>query len=351
MHWLDKTPGIRVISAGLLALSLQPTLAAETTPQEAIPVTAQPLAELATYPQYRAPASVVSDNDSRISAEVSARIIAIPVRVGDIVKKGDVLVRLDQTDLKLALAREAAAIDALQARIELADYQLVRARSLSKKKAVPEELLKQRESELNSLHAQLSGQKVALAQAKRRLEKSTVRAPFDASISARLAHVGELASPGSALVQLIDRKHVEVSAQLQAQLALSLPLAKQIELVTPQRRYPLTLRTIAPSFDPQSRTREARLRFSADAALPGSAGELVWRSEHASLPAELLSRRKGQLGVFVIDSEAGKEHAKFIPLPAAEEGRPVAVSFPQQMPVITLGRFRLNDGDAVRTGQ
>jgi len=324
---------------GLLLLAALPVLATE-----AIPVAVQPLAELAVYPQFRAPASVLSDNDSRISAELSARIIEIPVRVGEVVKKGAILARLERTDFELALAREEAALQALQARIELADYQLSRARSLSRKKVVSEELLKQRESELSSLRAQLAGQEVALTQAKRQLEKCTVRAPFEAIISERLAHVGELASPGSALMQIVDNRHLEVSAQLQAPLAQSLPQAERPELVTPQRRYPLTLRRIVPAFDTRARTREARLQFTADAALPGSAGELVWRSQQPHLPAELLSRRDARLGVFIVDGD----RARFIPLPRAEEGRPAAISLPGQTPVITLGRFRLQDGDAVR---
>ncbi len=338
----------RALLAGLLALAALPAFTAraaasgETLP--AIPVAAQPLAELAVYPQFRAPASVVSDNDSRISAELSARIEAIPVRVGEVVKKGAVLVQLDRRDFELALAREEAALEALRARLELAEYQLSRARALSRKQAVSEELLKQRQSELDHLRAQRAGQEVALMQARRQLEKCTLRAPFEAVIRERLANVGELARPGSPLLQIVDNRHLEVSAQLQADLARSLPQAERPELVTPRQRYPLALRRIMPAFDPRAHTREARLRFSADSALPGSAGELVWRSTQAHLPAELLSRRDGRLGVFVVDGES----ARFIPLPGAEEGRPAAVSLPGQTPVVTLGRFRLQDGDAVR---
>ncbi len=338
----------RTLLTGLLVLAILPPFAAGRTaagePAEAIPITAQPLTELAVYPQLRAPASVLSDNDSRISAEVSARIIEIPVRVGEVVEKGALLARLDGTDFELALAREEAALQALRARLELADYQLSRARTLSRKQAVSEELLKQRETDLSNLRAQLAGQEVALAQAKRRLEQCTLRAPFAAVISERLASVGELAGPGSALLQIIDNRHLEVSAQLQAALADSLPRAERPELVTSQRRYPLVLRRIVPAFDPRARTREARLQFSAEHALPGSAGELVWRSQQPHLPAELLSRRDGRLGVFIVDGE----RAKFIPLPQAEEGRPALVSLPEQTPVVTLGRFRLQDGDAVK---
>ncbi len=332
--------------AGLLTLATLPSFAA-TDATETIPVAAQPLAELAIYPQYRAPASVISDNDSRISAEISARIIDIPVRVGEVVEKGALLVQLERTDFELALAREETVLQALLARIELADYQLSRAHALSQKKVVSEELVKQRESELSNLRAQLAGQEIALTQARRQLEKCTVRAPFEAIVSERLAQIGELASPGSALVQIVDNRHLEVSAQLQAPLAQSLPQATRPELVTSQQRYPLNLRHIVPVFDPRARTREARLRFSADTALPGSAGELVWRSERPHLPAELLNHRDGHLGVFV----AADGRAKFVPLPDAEEGRPAAVSFSSQTPIITLGRFRLQDGNPIALSQ
>ena len=332
---------LRLILASLLALALP--VAAE----EAIPVQARPLAELAVHAEYRAPASVVSDNDSRLSAEVAARIVEIPVRVGEVVERGALLARLEAKDHELALAREEAALRALQARMELARYQLDRARSLSRKKVVSEELLTQRESELNGLRAQLDGQQAAVAQARRRLDKTTLRAPFAAVITARLASVGELASPGTPLLRIVDNRHLEVSAPLQARLADSLPRAGQPELVTPLARYPLKLRTITPAFDPVSRTREARLTFTNEAALPGSAGELVWRSTRPALPAELLIRRQGRLGVFVV--EEGR--AKFVPLPDAEEGRPAAVSLPAQTPIVTLGRFRLQDGDPVALRQ
>lgn len=357
----QRPPSRRPVSARLLALLLFPLLlvlatlpapaAADARESAAIPVKTQTLAELAVYPQYRAPASVVSDNDSRISAEVSARITAIPVRVGETVKKNAVLAQLDRRDFELALAREEATLQTLQSRIALAEYQLKRTLSLARKNVVSEELLKQRQTDLDTLRAQLKGQQIAVKQARRQGEKCTLRAPFAGIISARLANVGELARPGSAVVQLIDNRAVEVSAQLQAQLAQSLARAQAIEWVDARQRLPLALLRIAPVFDPRARTREARLQFTADAALPGSAGELVWRSQRSHLPAELISRRAGQLGVFVVsaNSDTGRDaqRATFIALPQAEEGRPVLVSLPGETAIVTLGRFRLQNNDAV----
>jgi len=54
--------------------------------------TVKTLERLAIYPESRTVAQVVPDNESRIAAEVSARIDEIPVRLGQAVRKGDVLV-------------------------------------------------------------------------------------------------------------------------------------------------------------------------------------------------------------------------------------------------------------------
>ena len=79
----------------LLILSLfgATSVAAQTTP-----VATQSFDQLAIYPQKEAFATVISLNDSRIAAEVTARIVDIPVEVGQVVPKGATLVRLDARD-------------------------------------------------------------------------------------------------------------------------------------------------------------------------------------------------------------------------------------------------------------
>lgn len=338
-----------LVPLGAALLSLPTAFAADTTQPEAtaapIPVEVRPLGELAVYPQRRAPATVVSDNNSRLNAEVAGRIREVRVRVGDNVQAGAVLVVLDDADLLLALRREQAALDALQADLDLARYQLERARTLSRQQAVSEELLRQREAAVAGLQARTAGQAAALAQAERRLAKTRLHAPFAGLVSERLAQVGELASPGSPLLRLVDLEHLEVSARLGADLAAHLP--PRVELDTNGRRYALRLRRLLPVFDTRARTREARLAFVAATAPVGSAGELVWRETRPAIPAALLLRREGQLGVFVV--EAGQ--ARFRPLPDAEAGRPALTDLPASTLLVTAGRFRLADGAKVSPGR
>lgn len=307
------------------------------------PVTTRTLAEAAFHPERSAPAAVVSLNDSRLSAELTARITEIPVQVGEAVKAGQVLVRLDARDYELAVEQAQASLKGLDARVRLAESQLGRAGALLEQKNISEELYNQRQAELDVLLAEREAQQVALATARRNLERATLRAPFPAVVLERLGHVGEYARPGDPLLRVVDTQRIELSAAVQANDVTSLQAAKGLQFKGQGRSYTVRLRALVPVYEARERTREARLRFEGQAAFPGAAGRLVWTEPQLHLPPDLVVRRGGQLGVFVL---AGAK-AVFAPLDGAEEGRPVAVNLPQSTRVIVDGRHVLQDGDAV----
>jgi RND family efflux transporter MFP subunit len=309
----------------------------------AVPVTTKPLRDVAVYPQVSVPASALSLNDSKVSAEVRAVILDVPAQVGQIVKEGDVLMRLDATDYQLAVQRAQAALNGVHAKLELAEFQLERAQKLTQQEAVSEELLKQRTAEVKSLQAELQAQQNALQSAQRDLKRCEIRAPFRAVVKERLAFVGELANPGMPLLRLLDVEHMEVSAKVQADDVESLQAAKTPQFSAQGKDYALRLRVVTAAYDPLERSREARLLFTGAAALPGAAGNLVWRDARAHVPADLLVRREGKLGVFI--AESGK--ARFIALPEAQEGRPALANIAPDKPVIVDGRFSVKDGDEI----
>ena len=111
--------------------------------------------------------------------------------------------------------------------------------------------------------------------------------------------------------------------------------------------WPVKLLRLSPVINSQGRTRQARFTFVSDAPSVGRSGELVWSVGEGMLPSNLISRRNGVLGVFLLDE--GK--ARFEPLPGAQEGRPVSVNIPANTFVITLGRERLQDGALLNVQQ
>ena len=322
----------------LLALLCAPALAAP-----ALAVKTRPLSELAIYPQREASAQVVSLNLAKLSAELAARIDRIPVEPGQRIAKGAVVAQLDCADTQIAAQRAQAALASSQARLQLARLQLQRSTELAAKNFISSDALDAKQTEVAVVAAEVRLDTAARAAAQRDVGKCTLRSPFPAIVEARLAQVGELASPGTPIVQLWDTSRLQLSVQVQAADASLLAQARPA-FVSQGREYAVKLLRVSPAVNLASRTHEARFAFAQSAPAPGSNGVLRWRDPRAFVPADYLTRRAGRLGVFVVSGRT----ARFVPLPGAQEGRPAsAAALPANAALVTDGRFALQDGMAV----
>jgi RND family efflux transporter MFP subunit len=322
-------------------------IGASSAGAQAISVTTQPFADVSIYPQRNAFATVITLNNSRISAEVTARIVEIPVEVGQVVRKGATLARLDSRDYVLAAERAQAALESATSTYQFAVRQLERSRKLVAQGFVSPQALNQQETDVSTANAQVRTAKADLSTARRNIYKCLIKAPFNAIIKERLGQVGEIATPGAPLVHILDASRIEVSARIQPDDAEELRSSKSIVFETREKQLPLKLGRIVPAMDQRERSQEARFRFRKDSALPGAPGRVVWQSPQAHLPPDLVLRRGTQLGVFI--AENGK--AKFVPLPQAQEGRPAAANLGADAAVIVDGRYQLQNGDAVSINQ
>lgn len=143
--------------------------------------------------------TVEAQNDVRISAEVSGRIMNYFVEQGDQVKKGEPILKIDDSQL----IRERERLDAIAAQAR-ENYE--RLKRLYEQDSVG--------SEIDYLNAKYNYEqnKAALEAVKINIAKSTVRAPFDASVEEIVLEEGEMASPGAVLVRLIGTNQLKVSA-------------------------------------------------------------------------------------------------------------------------------------------
>lgn len=326
----------------LFALAALPALAQQ--PPQAAAVTARPFAEVALHPLREAPAQAVSLNESRLSAEVSATVAEVAFDVGQVAPQGAVLIRLDARDYALAVAKAEAALESSRARAKLAEQQLGRARELAKQNFYSAEALAQKETELAVHQAQVRLDQAQLAQARRNLEKCTLRAPFPAIVRSRQAQVGELAAPGAPLMTLSDASRVEVAAQVPPRDVASLQGAQEVRFAGSGGEFAVKLLRVSPAISREARTMEARLAFTGRPSAPGADGRILWRDPQPHLPAELVAKRGAALGVFVLE----RDRARFVPLPDAQEGRPVAAPMLADRRIIVDGRHGLADGQPVR---
>lgn len=298
--------------------------------------TARPLAEVAVFPEFRAPASVVSLNESRISAELSGRIEALPARVGQAVAKGAELARLDAAAYRIDADRAAAQVELYANRLRLAEAQLGQSRQLAERGFVSADALKIRQTELAVIKSELAAARQEQAAARLQVARTVIRAPYDGIVRERLASVGDLAAPGTPLVVLSATGEPEVRARVPAAQVAGLKAASGWRLVAGGLDAPLRLLRVSPVVEQAGQAQEAV--FAAEAPLPpGLAGELRWTSVVAHLPATYVQQRSGELGAYV--ARAGKP--VFVPLPGAQAGRAVALDWPADTLVIDEGRFAI----------
>ncbi|MEJ2534561.1 MAG: efflux RND transporter periplasmic adaptor subunit [Gammaproteobacteria bacterium] len=325
-----------------LALGILPLLLALPV-QAQQSITIQPLSELLVPLERRAPAEVLPLNDALLSAEIPGVIEAVHVEVGEAVAAGAVLLQVEEDDYRLALAQAEASLASARARKAQAVAQLERARKLAGENYVSADELLNRETALAVAEADIQGAEVAIRVAQRNLEKCRVVAPFAGVVTARDAQLGAFVVNGSPLLRLVQTDRFELDAELPSVAADSLRDASALWFEAQGERWPLRLLRLSPVVERERRARRARLAFTGAAAPVGQSGELVWVQSRGVLPANLVSRRNGELGLFLHDGG----RAVFHPLPEAQEGRPAETDLPPDSEVIVTGRDRLQDGDAV----
>ena len=141
-----------------------------------------------------------SKQSVRISSELSGKIVSIDFEEGQFVRKGDVLVRLDDRELQSQLSRAEFQLQLLSERVK-------RQEILLDKEAVSREAYDQVLTEYNVL-------KEDIEQIKIRIDKSNIKAPFDGVLGMREVSVGAYLQPNSSIVNLVDIRNMIVEFSL-----------------------------------------------------------------------------------------------------------------------------------------
>ncbi|MBF0193171.1 MAG: efflux RND transporter periplasmic adaptor subunit [Magnetococcales bacterium] len=316
----------------------------EGAAQKSVKVTIKPLKSLVIHPRDDATATVVSLNATQISPEVTGKISNIAVKVGDVVKQGQIIVRLDSWLYSGQLQQAQGVLKELEVGLELAKKERDRAVRLRKKGQSTQAVLDSKIAQVDSYSAKLIGQRSRVAESRTRLNKATITAPFSGLITKRSGHKGSWVGPGTPIVTLVDLQAVELVAEVASLRVEQFKKAGDMVFIHMEEKYPVSIRAILAIENSATQTREVRLRFVDNKPPPGATGRLTWVDPRAHLPPWVLVRRNNSLGLFLSE----KSVAKFLPIPSAYEGLAAllpAMDGPQD--VIIDGRESLKHGDSL----
>jgi RND family efflux transporter MFP subunit len=214
---------------------------------------------------------VTGDKYIAIGVRVAGRIDEYLVDESDRVVKGQVLVRLDDRDYRAALARAEAGLRRAEANIALRRKEIQRIRSLRQQDVASQSELDVKENELRVAEAEAAEFRAEIEQAKVNLDYTSLRAPMDGVILAKLKEVGEIAVPGGfagsgdliRMANLDDlRAEVDVNESDLARVRLEQP-AEVVPDAFPDRRYAARVVKLYPQVNRQKGTLKVEVKIGA----------------------------------------------------------------------------------------
>jgi RND family efflux transporter MFP subunit len=247
-------------------------------------------------------AKVYADRSSEVSARLMARIQRIPVKSGDWVKSGDLLVELDSRDLVSRTAQAQGHLNSINARLLQAEMHFHRTQGLYQKDSATRVDLESATADYDSLKAQIDSARQALREAETGQSYSQILAMFPGRIIDRLAEPGDMAVPGAKLLALYDPASLRIEANIHEKLALKLSVGQSLEAYVDALQKPITIKIveIVPSTDPNSRSLLIKAVIDDKAnLLPGMFTRIripVRQAEQLSIPAQYV-KQVGQLDV------------------------------------------------------
>ncbi|MDA0239328.1 MAG: efflux RND transporter periplasmic adaptor subunit [Proteobacteria bacterium] len=217
---------------------------------------------------------LIAKNNSPIATTIKGRVAEILVDVGDVVKAGDVLARLDTNRLKLEADLRSSEVlqarakwKAAEAQVDLLGIEMKRLERLRKSAAFSQARYDDKRQEIVKARTSVDETAAALqrARAQRDLARidvkdADIKAPFDGSVTIRHTSPGAYINPGNPVVTLLDNQNMEVEADVPSTRVLGVPPGATITVRLDEKtKFTAKVRAVIPNENPLSRTRAVRL--------------------------------------------------------------------------------------------
>lgn len=295
--------------------------------------------------------------ESPLSFRVGGKLLERRVDVGDHVTRGQVLATLDPGDLQAQARAARAQLAAAEAELGRARADQVRYAALANDQLVSRSTLDAQNAAAIAAQGQVDAARAQLEVAGNQAAYTQLMAPADGVIGARQAEAGQVVAAGQPVFTLASDGAREVAfAVAEGQVAgVRAGQPVQVEIWSkPGERWPGTIREVAPSADPASRTYAARATIQAPAGaleLGQSARVFIAGGDGAGLSvplAALQSQGGGRVAVFVVDPASGTLRLQPVQVgPYGNDRVPVTGGLEADAWVVAAGGHLLREGEEV----
>jgi RND family efflux transporter MFP subunit len=160
--------------------------------------------------------SIQPERKADLRAEVSAVVLQVLKENGEPVKRGDVLVKLDETSIRDSLMSAEASARAADQAFEQSTRALDRLKTLRASGMTSAQALDDAEVRRNTAQSEVSAARARLVAARQQVGRTVVRAPFDGIVSDRKVSAGDTAAIGKELLKVIDPTSMRFEGRVSA---------------------------------------------------------------------------------------------------------------------------------------
>jgi len=198
--------------------------------------------------------TVRAKRHATLEPRLSGRITSLPVMLGQRVKAGELVARLDAAEIR-------AQLEQAEASLEQAERDWSRTSTLFEQQAATR-------AEYDAAQSRHRVARAMAAEAKAMMNYADIVAPFDGLVTRKWAEVGDFAAPGKPLVSIEDPSILQMEAEVPQAIARHLAQDDRINVLVDGIKEPLTgvVSEMAPATDPLTRT------FQVKVDLPQQAG-------------------------------------------------------------------------------
>ncbi|EFS29121.2 efflux RND transporter periplasmic adaptor subunit [Fusobacterium gonidiaformans] len=197
------------------------------------------------------PSSIQAKQEAMLSFQVPGKIEKILVSLGDRVKKGQVLAKLEEQDYHLNLEANAQKYEASKAVAENAGLQFERVKTLYQNNAIPKKDYDMALAQYKSAIAAEKANQAGLSHAANEVYYGDLIAPYDGIVSKKMTEAGMVVAAGTPILSISSEDVSELTIQVPAKELEKIKEAQRYYFIVEEdksKTYPLTLKTI--SFTP-----------------------------------------------------------------------------------------------------
>ena len=262
------------------------------------------------------PGAIVPEQKAQISSRLIGYIKGLEVKVGQTVKRGQLLFSIDSADIKSQIIQANAGYQQAIASLNDAKLDYDRFTQLYKEESVSKQQYDKIRLQYNIAQQSVAAAKSALNQAKEQLNYANVKAPFDGVIVDKLAVAGDLASPGKPIVVIENTASLVVQTEVAGDLFAVIKMGDEASVLVDGQSGGLVgiIYTLVSSANPKTRTHTVKLSLPViNDVNSGTFARVSFKRgirQTMMVPKSAIVNRAGIEGVFV--NEKGKAFFRMV---------------------------------------